>query len=177
MATGDEPLGSTDFIAAPALISTNLPEFFFLKAGITIRLKPPLTPLPPNSQRQVHRALSLPQDSDCREGQPPRTTPHPRHHTARKHTHTHTLTHTHTHTHTHTLTHAHTLTRTPTLTPTLTHTHTLSFSLKLFLWIDYSCLEWDAKTILQAQRAAMPLYLMCCDEVAFLSSPTILKQR
>ncbi len=30
----------------------------------------------------------------------------------------------------------------------------------VYVWIDYSCLEFDEEAILQAQRLAMPMYLM-----------------
>ena len=78
---------------------------------------------------------------------------------------------------------------------------------KLYLWIDYSCLDWShapgdeveeesGKTgaekgrggearggraendgrILTAQRLAAPLYIMCCDEVAFVNDMNVLTQ-
>mmetsp|Transcript_107398 Transcript_107398/g.312237 ORF Transcript_107398/g.312237 Transcript_107398/m.312237 type:complete len:255 (-) Transcript_107398:2293-3057(-) len=47
---------------------------------------------------------------------------------------------------------------------------------QVYVWLDYACLEWDAMGILHAQRVAMPLYLMCADEVAYLNSPTVLNQ-
>ena len=73
---------------------------------------------------------------------------------------------------------------------------------KLYLWIDYSCLDWSHASadeveeeggkagvekgggegaesdgrIFTAQRLAAPLYIMCCDEVAFVNDMNVLTQ-